>query len=243
MVSLYGLVADPADVAAQLQTIERILPGDVRTILDGQLRAIGGARPGALSLGLLLSIAGALWAASGGMKALIDAVTIAFGVPQPRGFLRVRAVSIGYTLLGIVLLALSVLLVAVIPAVLDGMGLGAAAAWAIDVGRWPALALFASTALARLYHHAPMRGGRPRWITWGSALATVAWLGVSGLFSFYVSRFSSYNETYGAIGGVIVLLMWLFLSAFVILLGAEVDAELEGVAPDQRAQVRSSSPP
>ena len=117
-----------------------------------------------------------------------------------------------------------------------------AAAWAIDLGRWPALALLASVALARLYHHAPMRSGRPRWITWGSAIATLAWLGVSGLFSFYVSRFGSYNETYGAIGGVIVLLMWLFLSAFVILLGAEIDAELEGAPRAQRAQVRSSSP-
>lgn len=228
VVSLYGLIADPADVQAQLESVASIMPGDVAALLGEQMRAIVGASEGALSLGAVLALLGALWAAAGGVQALITAINIAYDEEEKRSFFRLKLISVGLTLLGIVVFALAVLLVGVVPAILDHVGLGRAAETAIDVGRWPALALLASVGLSALYRYAPCRT-KPKWtwVTWGSVVATALWLGVSALFSYYVANFGNYNETYGAVGAVIVLLLWLYLSAFAVLLGAEINAEIE----------------
>lgn len=228
MVSLYGLIADPADVEQQLASVYAIMPGDVAQLLGAQMRAIVGSSQGALSLGVVLALLGALWAAAGGVQALITAINVAYDEEERRSFLRLKAISLGVTLLGIVAFAVAVFLVGVLPALLDRIGLGEVAQRVIDVGRWPALAVLASVGLAALYRYAPCRT-KPKWtwVSWGSAIATALWLGVSALFSFYVANFGRYNETYGAIGGVIVLLLWLYLSAYAILLGAEINAEME----------------
>lgn len=228
MVSLYGLIADPADVEQQLASVYAIMPGDVAQLLGAQMRAIVGSSQGALSLGVVLALLGALWAAAGGVQALITAINVAYDEEERRSFLRLKAISLGVTLLGIVAFAVAVFLVGVLPALLGRIGLGEVAQRVIDVGRWPALAVLASVGLAALYRYAPCRT-KPKWtwVSWGSAIATALWLGVSALFSFYVANFGRYNETYGAIGGVIVLLLWLYLSAYAILLGAEINAEME----------------
>lgn len=228
VVSIYGLVADPADVEAQLASVSGILPEEARTLLGDQMRAIVSASSGALSLGVVLATLGALWAASGGVQSLITAINIAYGEEEGRSFFRLKLLSAGLTLAAIVMLSAAVFVVGVLPPLLDTVGLGDATQRALEVGRWPTLAVLAMVGLSVLYRYAPCRT-KPKWhwVTWGGVIATLLWLGVTGLFSFYVSNFGKYNETYGAIGGVIVLLLWLHLTAFSILLGAEINAEME----------------
>jgi membrane protein len=241
IVSLYGLVADPADVQSQITSMSEILPAEVRTILDDQMRSVVESPDRALGISLLVSILAALWAASGGMQALIVAINIAYDEDERRrGLVRGKLTSLLFTVAGLVGFAVAVMLLGVLPAIFDVVGLGRIVTQLLDVGRWPLLALLSVLAMEVLYRYAPARA-RPkwRWVSWGSVIATALWLGSSALFSLYVSNFGKYNETYGALGGVVVLLLWLYLSAFSILLGAEINAEIE----HQTAKDSTTGPP
>lgn len=228
LVALYGLVADPADVQTHVSSVSSALPEDARGILESQLGSIVGQSQGGVSLGLAVSILGALWAASGGMRALMEAMNVAYDVQEERSFLRVRGIAILLTIAAIVFIAVAVFAAAVLPVIFAAVGLGGAARTVLSIARWPVLALMTMAGLAFIYRYAASRAAPPwRWVTWGSVVATLLWLGATLLFSLYVSRFGSYNETYGALGGVIVLMLWFFLTGYAALLGAEVDAELE----------------
>lgn len=228
LVTLYGLVASPADVQAQVSSMATMMPESARAILEDQMRGIVGASGGTLGLGLLISLGGALWAASGGMMALMRAVNIAYDEEETRGFFALRAQALVLTLGALLFAGLAIFAVAVLPAIFALVGLGEAAESALSIGRWPLLAVLAAVGLSVLYRYAPCRTrAKWRWVTWGGAIATLIWLGGTALFSLYVAHFGSYNETYGTLGGVVVLLLWLYVSAFAILLGAEIDSELE----------------
>lgn len=228
LVLVYGLIADPADVERQVASFSSALPASAREVIGGQLHEIVSTSGQGLGIGLLISVLGALWAASGGMSSLVQAINAVYDEEETRGFFELRALSVGLTLGAVIFLVLVVFAIGVLPAIFSAVGLGSAAATVLAIARWPLLALLAILALSFLYRYAPARSrAKWRWVSPGGVIATLLWLGATALFSFYVSNFGSYNETYGALGGVIVLLLWLYLTAYAVLLGAEINAEME----------------
>jgi membrane protein len=227
-VSIYGLVADPATLERQLEAMAGALPEDAYSIIAGQLEDIVAASGGALGLGLAVSLLFSLWSASAGVKTLMTALNIAYAEKERRGFLRFNGVALLLTLALILVGIVAIALVVALPAVLGFVGLGGVAELIINLLRWPLLAAAVILALSLAYTYGPSRArAQWRWISAGAVAATVLWLIASGLFSFYVSNFGNYNETYGSLGAVVILLMWLFISAYVVLLGAELNAEME----------------
>lgn len=230
-VTLYSLVADPGTLQNQINSIASALP-EGGQIIEQQLRDLtgdGGRATGVLSLGLVISLLGALWSASGGTAGMMQALNLAYDEVETRKFLKLRGTALALTIGGIIVALIAVGLVAVLPAVLDSLGLGSVGRTVVNILRWPLVALVFAGALAVLYRYAPDRD-QPKfsWVSVGAIAATLLWLVASGLFSFYISNFGEgYGRTYGAIAGVIILLLWLYLSAFIILFGAELNAELE----------------
>ena len=227
-VTIYGLVADPEQVEEQISSFSEALPREAASLLTDQLREIASSSSSALGWGLLLSLGGALFAASGGMQNLINAVNIAYDEEETRGFVKLRLLSLALTVGAIVFIAVSIGLVAVVPVVLDAAGLGAAGRIAAQVARWLGLVVFVSLALAVIYRFAPDRDDpKLKWVGLGSGVATLLWIIGSALFSLYVSNFGKYGETYGALAGVVILLLWLWLTCLIILIGAEINSETE----------------
>jgi membrane protein len=239
LVSIWGLVVTPAEAAAQAERLTEGFPPEASAIITGQLEQLG-QEDTALGIGLVISILLALWSASGGTANLVKAVNLAYDEEETRGFVRLRALALALTLGAIVFLVVSVGLVAVVPAVLDSLGLGVVGTVLAQVARWGLLFVLASVALAVVYRVAPDRDDpRLRWVSLGALVATALWLLGSIGFSLYVSNFGSYNETYGAIAGVAILMLWLYLTAYIVLLGAEVNAETEksdGARHDDRSR-------
>lgn len=227
-VLIYGLVRDPAEVEAQAEELTRALPADAASLLTEQLRAVAATPSGSLGLGLVASLVLALWGASGGVGNVITAINIAYDEEETRGFVKRRAVALALTLGAIVFAVVAIGLVAVAPAVLDSVIGSGPLRWLLEAGRWLGLLVAMSVALAILYRVAPDREDpKFRWVSVGAVVATVVWLAASLGFSLYVDNFGSYNETYGALAGVVVLLLWLWLTMYVVLLGAEINAESE----------------
>lgn len=228
-VMLYGLVRDPADVQAQIAGISDALPADAASLLTTQLEALTSTSSGSLGVGLVVSVLLALWSASGGVGNVITAINIAFDVRDTRSFVKRKALALGMTGAAVVLVGVLVALVAVAPAVLDSVVGSGPLRWGLEAARWLVLLVAMAGALAVLYRVAPDRPGKPGPVraTLGGVLATVVWLVASLGFSLYVDNFGSYNDTYGALAGVVVLLLWLWLTMLVVLLGAEIDAESE----------------
>jgi membrane protein len=228
LVSIYGLFADPADVERQVGQMSGILPEQAVSLIGEQLHTVAGSSQGALGLSLAVSVLLALWGATRGVKALMTSLNIVYGEEEKRGFLRLNLVALGLTLAAVVFGVLALVFVAVVPAFLKLITLPAIFADLLSLARWPILALAVLLGLAVLYRFAPSRSQpRWRWVTWGAAVATLLWIVGSLLFSFYVANFGSYNETYGSVGAVIVLLLWFYLTAFIVLLGGQINAELE----------------
>ncbi len=227
-ISLWGLIASPEQMTQQLSRFLDALPADAASLIEDQMTTIAAGDPGTLSTALVVSVLIALWSASGGTAGLIEGCNAAYNELDRRPFPKKRGLALALTLGAIVFLALAIGLIAVLPAVLGGLGLGSTAELVIRIAQWPILALLVLGALAVIYKYAPDRD-RPqlRWVTWGAGIATVLWLLGSGLFTLYVENFGNFGETYGTFAGIIVLMLWLLLSAFVVLLGAEINAELE----------------
>lgn len=227
-VSIYGLVSDPADVQQQLEQLTTLLPKEAQTILSQQLNAVASQSSQALSIGLVGSILLALWSTTKGVKALITALNIVYNEHEKRSFIKLNAVALMLTVGAVIFLVLALGLIVALPALLGSFGLQDYTQILILISRWLLLALIVITSLAVLYRYGPSRTSpRWQWVSGGAILATFLWLIGSALFSYYVSNFASYNETYGALGAIVILLMWFYLSAFVVLLSAEINAETE----------------
>ena len=227
-VAIYGLVADPGQIQQQVQSLSGVLPQQAMSILQNQLSRLASGAGGALSLGALFGILLALWSAAKGMKALITGLNIVYDEEDERGFIKLNAIALGLTLAAVLFAIVAIGFIVVFPAVMGFLGLSDIARILTSVLRWPLLAVFGIVALAFLYRYAPDRDQPQfRWVSWGAAAAIIIWLAASFLFSYYVRNFGSYNETYGSIGAVIILLMWFYITAFTILLGAELNAEME----------------
>jgi membrane protein len=227
-VSVYGLVADPNMVEQQVMTIQGILPPEAVTLIATWLQALVQGPTERFGIGLLVSILLALWSMWTASAMLITAVNVCYDEEETRGFLsfnlRALALGAGLALFGTTALALF----AVLPAALAVLPV--ADPWHEVLGflRWPILAGVAILALAIVYRYAPNRAEpRWRWISWGAVAATSLWLAGSISFTIYVSRIGSHDKTYGSLGALIILLLWFYLTAYVILAGAELNAEVE----------------
>jgi membrane protein len=227
-VSIYGLIADPRDVEDQATLAIGLIPEESRTIITDQLAKITSQPRGSLGFGALFALLLALWSSSAAMQTLMTGLNVVYDEAERRGVVRFYATAIGLTLGGIVSALISLSLVAALPAALKFVGLPREVETVVLLARWPLLGLAVMLGLAVLYRFGPSRE-KPRWqwVSWGAAGATLLWLLGSILFSWYVSSFGSYNETYGTLGAVVILLMWFYLSAYVVLLGAELNAEME----------------
>jgi membrane protein len=226
LVSIYGLVSDPAAVAHQVEVLSEIMPATARPLVHGFLREIAVETTG-LSVGLVTGLLVALWSASTGVAALINGVNFAYNQTETRSFVAVRALALALTVVIILFMAIAFMLVAVLPGLLSTVGSDAGARL-VAIARWPVLTAAVLLGCGYLYRLAPCRADPGwRWVGLGSVVATGVWLTASALFSLYASNFGNFSRTYGALAGVMVLLMWFFISAFALLLGAEINSELE----------------
>jgi membrane protein len=162
------------------------------------------------------------------MKALITALNIVYDEAESRGFIKLNGLALLLTFGGILFMLLSLALITALPFIFSTLGLPDSIQTALSISKWPVLAILIMVAVSVLYRYAPDRDrARFRWISWGAVVATLLWIAASLLFSFYVSNFGSYNKTYGSMGTIIILLMWFFLTAYAVLIGSELNAEME----------------
>jgi membrane protein len=215
-----------------MATLGRVAPGDVISIIREQILKISENKDGGL---LTLGMLGTIWSTSSGMTAIIDALNQAYDIQEGRPWWKVRLTAIGLTIALAVFIVASTVLVLAGPTlaerVADWLHLGAVFTWTWKIVQWPLVFLLVSLAMALVYYFAPDAEQAFIWITPGSILATILWLLTSLAFRFYVTNFASYNATYGTIGGVIVLMLWLYVSSLAVLVGAELNAEIEHASP------------
>lgn len=228
LLTLYGLVADPAQAAQRIEQFSASLPQASQQLITEQLTAVTQTSGGALTVGLVVALLAALWSASSGTQNLMAAVNLAYDEKEGRGAVKLRAIALALTLGAVVFVVVALALVAVVPAVLDTLGLGPVVEVAVQVLRWALLVGLVTLGLAVVYRVAPDRvAPQFRWVSPGALVATVLWIIGSAAFSLYVNNFGSYNKTYGALAGVIVLMLWLYLTSYIVLLGAEINSESE----------------
>jgi membrane protein len=226
LVSIYGLFADPATIAAHLDAIAGILPGGALDVIRDQLTRLTAQGRGTLGISFVIGLLISLWSANGGIKALFDALNVIYREKEKRSFIRLNAVSFLFTIGMMLFLMVALVCVVAIPVALNY--LPPVIRVVFEIARWPVLLVCVAVALALIYRYGPSRAEpRWRWITWGSAFAALAWLGVSALFSWYAANFGNFNKTYGSLGAVIGFMTWMWLSMIVILLGAKLNAEVE----------------
>lgn len=242
VVSIYGLLFDPADIEGHIQSMSSALPRAATALLNDYLNGIIQTHSGALGLGALLGIVGALWSASSGTATTMKAINIAYDREDRRGFVRFRGTALALTLGIMLVVVVALSLLAVLPAAFGALGLPAATTMLLQWGRWPLLLFVGLLALGALYRFAASEAP-PKWrrIAPGAVLAMLSWLLLSWGLAVYASNYASINDTYGPLASVIVLLFWLYLSAYVILLGAELNAELEARAADNESRRPSPS--
>jgi membrane protein len=228
LISIYGLVASPETVTQEIEDLSTQLPDEAAQLIGEQLTSIAANSGRALTVGLVVSILAALWSASGGVGNLVTAVNIAYDEVETRNFLKLRGLSLGLTLGAVAFVIVAFGLLAVVPVVLDALPLGIVGTILAHVVRWTLLLAMFAGSLAVVYRAAPDRDApRFRWVSLGAVVATVLWALVSVGFSLYVDNFGSYDKTYGTIAGVIVLMLWLYLTCYLVLLGAEINSEAE----------------
>ncbi len=226
--AIAGLFFEPSTIVGQLESLSRLLPAEAADIVLNQAKEVAGSEEGGLGLAAAFGILVAIYSASKGVQSLMEGLNVAFDAEETRGLVSRYLQTLALTL-GMIIGFLLILLVAAgLPLVLGIMPLGDSTELLITTVRWPVMLVLVALGLAILYRYGPSRPEkRWRWITPGAALACLLWLIGSLGFAFYVQNFGGYNETFGALGGVIVLLMWLWLSAFIVLMGAEFDSEME----------------
>jgi membrane protein len=227
-VSLYGLMADPSTIHERLSLATGVLPQGALNILNEQLTRLTSHRTSALSVGFIGGLLVALWSANAGAKAIMDALNVAYDETEKRSFVRLNLVALAFTLGTIFALMLALGAVVIAPIMLSQLGLSGANETLIALGRWPILLGLVVLGLTILYRYGPSLS-EPQW-TWlfpGNVIAAVCWLVLSGLFSWYIAHFGNYDATYGSLGAAIGMMTWMWISMIVVLLGAELNADIQ----------------
>lgn len=238
LAAIWGVFSDPATIQSQLGMLRTAMPPSAYEVFETELIAITTAPTSQLTIGAILALVFSLWSATKGARAMIAAMNVAYGQVDRRPFLRKQLMAIAFTAGGILYAILSIALVAALPPVLKAIEIGAWSEAGIHIMRWlAAIALFVA-ALGALYRWAPNRKPPPmRWLAPGAILATVLWIVASTAFSLYAANFADYNATFGALGSVVALMMWMWLSSFVVCFGAVLNAELE---PGRRGRAHAA---
>lgn len=227
-VSVYGLFADTANVARLVSSLQGAIPQEALALISEQLERLVAIDSGALSVASLVALAIAFWSANGGMKGLIEAMNVAYDERDERGFIRSNLLSMALTIGAMLLVAGIIFVSAILPAVLSVVPGESVRDTLLLYARWPVMALVLVTALSVLYRFAPdRRDAKWRWITPGSLLAAVGLILASAAFALYTANFAAYNETYGSIGAVVAVMVWLWIASIVVIIGAELNAEME----------------
>ncbi|TXN72892.1 YihY/virulence factor BrkB family protein [Methylobacterium sp. WL6] len=227
LVSCYGLFADVATINDHLASLQGVMPSGAIDIVGEQVKRIAAKGDTTLGVTFFTGILLSVWSANGGMKAVFDALNIVYEERETRNFVWLNLRSLAFTAGALLFIILALGAIVVLPVVFNTVGLSADA-WYLALLRWPALFVAVLGGLALLYRYGPCRDApRWRWVTWGSAIAAFAWLAGSLGFSWYVANFGKYNDTYGSLGAVIGFMTWIWISTVIVLLGAEVNAEME----------------
>lgn len=228
IVAITGLVVEPTQVADQINQLSGLMPKEVITIITDQATAVAGSREDGLGLAAILGILIALYSASKGMASLIQGINVAYDEDETRGFFTLYSVIFGLTLFLIFGLITALLATIAVPIFLAFVNLGPVVELLTTIGLWVGLVAMTMLGLSVLYRYAPSRNSpKWSWASFGACIGCVIWIVASAGFAFYVSKFGTYNESFGALAGVIVVLMWFWISAYIILLGAELNAEVE----------------
>lgn len=228
LVSILGLVAQGKNVTEVINDLFGALPTEARNLLETQLESIAESSSGSLSFGLVIGVVLSIWSASGAVGQLVNTINIAYDEEETRSWLARKMMALALTFGAILFVALAVFVVVGFPILIDETGLGIGMRRLLNILIWPGLAIAFGVALSVLYRVAPDRSNAHwRWVSVGSMFAIAAWVLVTLGFRVYVSQFGSYNETYGSLAAVVVILMWLWLTAIIVLLGAEINAEVE----------------
>jgi membrane protein len=238
LLSIYGLVADPAAIAQQMDSLKGVVPPAAMQIIRKQMQSIVQGSGSALSISLIVSVLVALYSASKGANALVAALNIAYGADETRGLIKLTGVKLLMTLTAIVFVIVMFVIIG-LPGYLQHIGLPAWLNTMIRIVRWLIVLVLVMAGLALVYALAPSRGRPPiQWVSPGAIAVTLVWLIASIAFSFYISHFGSYNKTYGSAAAIVILMTWFWLSAFLVLIGAAINGELESEA--RQAQSYSS---
>ena len=228
VISIYGLVADPRSVRRQIVDALSASPREVRDLVSTQLESIASSSGASTIVAAVLGLVAAVWSASAGVGHLIEALNVAYDEDERRNMVRRKAIALAFTFGASVFVALAFVVIAVLPSIVASAGLGAAGRIGVGIVRWVVLVAGMYLGLAVLYRYGPCRGAPQwRWVSPGATVAAAMWIIGSLLFSAYTANFAKYNETYGSLGAVVVLMLWLFLTALSVIVGAEVNAEME----------------
>jgi membrane protein len=228
LVAIYGLVADPSHVMETAGQISSFIPAEAAKLITDALQKLVSASKPSLNMAAIIAVAIALFSARSGMGALMTGLNIACEVLEKRSFIMQQVIALGLTVGAVIFAVVALATVAGVPVVLKFLPLGPFTEILISVLRWPLLALLIFLGLAIIYRFAPSLP-LPQWrfVSRGAITAAIVWIAGSALFSFYVSKFGDYDATYGSLGAVAILMLWLWLSALIVLLGATVDAEVD----------------
>ena len=229
LVSLYGLFAKASTINSHLSFIAGMMPASAYELVSDQITRIASNNDGKLTFAFVIGLGVALWSANAGMKSIFDALNIVYDEDEKRAFIKLNLISLAFTLGAVVAMLVAIGAVVALPLILAYLGFAAERqAGFLPLLRWPALFVLVMLGLALLYRFGPSRKDAEwRWVSIGGMFASFAWLAISALFSWYLSKFADYNATYGSLGAVIGLMMWIWLSVTVILIGAELNAEIE----------------
>lgn len=228
LVSCYGLFATPSSIGANLQTLALMLPEGSFQIVQDQIARVLDKGTTALGTTFLLGLALAVWSANAGVKAVIDALNVVYEEREKRGFVRLNLLSLGFTTGGLAALLLMVGAVVALPLALDHLRLEPESRIIVALARWPLLFVVLVAALGILYRFGPSRRpARWQWLSVGAVTAAMLWIAGSALLSWYLSNFGNYGATYGSLGAAIGLMMWMWMSAVIVLCGAELNSEIE----------------
>ena len=228
IVSLYGLFADASIIGEHVKILSGILPGGVLELIAEQIALISSQRSETLGTAFVVALLIALVSANSGMAALFDALNVVYNEREKRNLFRFYATTFVFTLAGIVFILVAIVGVVILPLVLKFVGLATTTEALLAILRWPILLVTIVASLACIYRYGPSRrDARWRWVTWGSVLGASLWIAASMVFSWYVATFDSYNQTYGSLGAGVGFMVWLWISAVIVLLGGELNAEME----------------
>jgi membrane protein len=228
LATIYGFFSDPVAIASQVGFLSDFLPPGTMALITDQLQGLSSQKNSTLSFAFASSFALALWSSSSGVKALFDAMNVAYGEAESRSILKLNAVALAFTLVATLLATLLIVSVGIIPVVLAFLRLDGWLELLARILRWPLALIVMCGMIMLVYRFGPSREpAKLRWITWGAAVSAILWTIATLGFSYYLSHFADYNATYGALSTLIGVMIWVWISVMILILGAEINAELE----------------